>query len=136
MGLLDDTLFETSYELVLFNNIKRYLNEYRNELIREKNIEFKGYYKSPLNNEDIFICVSKKHLHSDNISIILVPKRYYSQYHYPKDFTYLQNTYSKIRSAHNMTPFKLLTYADMSRHIHELREQPFLTTKHISECQY
>ena len=135
MGLLDNTLFETSYELVLFDNIKRYLNKYRSELVREKNIEFKGYYKSPLNNEDIFICMSKKHLHSDNISIILVPKRYYSQYHYPKDFTYLQNTYCKIRSAHNITPFKL-TYADISRHTRELREQPFLTTKHISECQY
>ena len=135
MGLLDNTLFETSYELVLFDNIKRYLNKYRGELVREKNIEFKGHYKSPLNNEDVFICMSKKHLHSDNISIILVPKRYYSQYHYPKDFTYLQNTYSKIRSAHNIHPFKL-TYADISRRTRELREQPFLTTKHISECQY
>lgn len=135
MGLLDDTLFETSYELVLFDNIKRYLNKYRSEIFQEKNIEFKGYYKSPLNNEDIFICVNKYHLFSDNISIILVPKRYYNQYHYPSDFTYLQNTYCKIRSAHNITPFKL-TYADISRHTRELREQPFLTIKHISECQY
>lgn len=135
MGLLDDTLFKTSYEQVLFDNIKRYLNKYRDELIWKKNIEFKGYYKSPLNNEDIFICVSKNHLHSNNISIILVPKRYYNQYHYPNDFTYLQNTYSKLRSAHNMTPFKS-TYADIYRLARELREQPFLTTKHISECQY